>query len=135
MILYASLKNQNKLADFVILDECHALTPKRILYLRQILQKGTRIIFLSATIPDEKKALMDNLCKNVHYDAIPLTRAFKIGLLPVPKLVVHKLYLNTAIVNGKKWEFVSRKPKKGSTEYVYTSHELMYDTLKKTPKN
>ncbi len=75
-ILYASLKSQKDKADFVILDECHALTPLRVQHLRNILQRGTRLIFLSATIPDEKKYIINELCKFVHYDIISLNKHF-----------------------------------------------------------
>ena len=131
-ILYASLKNQKEKADFVILDECHALTPLRVKYLRNILQKGTRIIFLSATITDEKKDLMNNLCKKVHYDTISLNKAFELKLLPEPSLVVHKVYLNTEVVRGKLWEFRARKSKTRIDKYC--SHKDMFMTMKNYPK-
>lgn len=134
-ILYASLKSQSDKADFVVLDECHALTPLRIKYLRNILQKGTRIIFLSATIPQEKKHLMNDLCKKVHYYTISLNDAFRLKLLPKPSLVVHKVYLNKEVVEGKLWEFVARQPKdKKSKKFKYCDHKNMFETLKKTPK-
>jgi len=132
-ILYASLKNQNKPADFIILDECHALTPKRIQYMRQILQQGTRIIFLSATIPDEKKDLMNNLCKKVHYNKISLNKSFEMGLLPTPSLVIHSLHLHDNIVD-KEWEFVAKKAKGKDLKYVKCTHDEMYETLKTLPK-
>jgi len=134
-ILYASLKNQKEKADFLILDECHALTPLRIKHLRQVLQRGTRIIFLSATIPTEKKMLMNALCKKVHYYTISLNEAFRLKLLPEPSLVVHRVYLNDKIVKGKLWEFVARKPKnKNSKKFKYCSHNDMFMTLKNTSK-
>lgn len=134
-ILYASLKNQKDPADFIVLDECHALTPLRIKHLRQILQRGTKIIFLSATIPQEKKYLMNELCKKVHYDIISLNKAFELKLLPEPSLVVHKIHLNDEIVRGKYWEYVARKPKdKLSDDYVYCSHNDMFEVMKATPK-
>lgn len=134
-ILYASLKNQHEPADFVVLDECHALTPKRIKALRQILQRGTRIIFLSATIPLEKKRLMNELCKKIHYNTISLNKAFELDLLPEPSLVVHKVYLNKEIVRGKQWEFKARNPKnKKSGLFKYCTHKEMFMTMKNTPK-
>jgi len=132
-ILYASLKSQNKLADFIILDECHALTPKRITHLRQILQKGTRIIFLSATIPVEKKELMNNLCKKIHYNVLSLNKAFEIGLLPRPNLVVHPIYLQNSI-SDKQWEFVAKKAKGKEGKYIKCTHSEMYSNLKTLPK-
>lgn len=132
-ILYASLKSQNKPADFIILDECHALTPKRITHLRQILQKGTRLIFLSATIPVEKKELMNNLCKKIHYDVLSLNKAFEIGLLPRPNLVVHPIYLQNEI-SDKEWEFIAKKAKGKEGKYIKCTHDEMYDNLKTLPK-
>ena len=134
-ILYASLKNQKIKADFVVLDECHALTPLRIDALKNILQKGVQIIFLSATIPDEKKQLMNSLCRGIYYDTISLNRAFDLKLLPEPSLVVHKVYLNDKIIDNKYWEFCARKPKdKKSDLYKYCTHESMYAVMKSTPK-
>tara|TARA_R110000796_G_scaffold79334_1_gene176390 strand:- start:249 stop:1499 length:1251 start_codon:yes stop_codon:yes gene_type:complete len=136
-ILYASLKNQKVKADFIILDECHALTPKRVDALLHIVKQGTRIIFLSATIPEEKKLLMDQFCGNrIHYDIITLNDAFRLKLLPEPSLVVHKMRLNTKVVGGKLWQFVARKPKgKVNNGFVYCSHKMMYNTMKNTPKD
>ena len=136
-ILYASLKNQKEKADFVILDECHALTPLRIAALKQILQRGTQIIFLSATINEEKKLLMNTLCNNrIHYYTISLNKAFELDLLPKPSLVVHKVYLNKEIVKGKLWEFRARMPKnKKSGVFKTCSHAELFMTLKNTPKN
>ena len=131
-ILYASLKSQKEPADFVVLDECHALTPFRIKHLRNILQRGTRLIFLSATISDEKKSLMIGLCKKIYFDTIDLNMAFEMKLLPEPELVVHRINLNDQIVNGKLWEYTARKAKGNITKYC--SHSDMYAAMKKYPK-
>lgn len=133
-VLYASLKNQKVKADFVILDECHALTPLRIKALRNILQKNTQIIFLSATIPEEKKDLMNNLCKQVHYDTISLNRAFELKLLPEPSLIVHKVFLKKK-VEGKIWEYKYRKAKNGSKAIIKCTHDRLFMTLKNTSKD
>jgi len=132
-VLYASLKNQEAKADFVILDECHALTPLRIKALKNILQRGTKIIFLSATIPYEKKVIMDLFCANrIHYYKISLNKSFELKLLPEPSLVVHRVHLNTEIVRGKLWEYVARKPK--GKVIKYCSHKDMFATMKMYPK-
>ncbi|MGK0464833.1 DEAD/DEAH box helicase [Clostridium sp.] len=133
-VLYASLKNQKKKADFVILDECHALTEKRVLGLRNILQRGTRIIFLSATIPDEKKYLMNNLCKTVYYDTITLNQAFKLNLLPEPSLMIHEVSLSDKVVDGKLWDFVARKAKGKKKITKFCKHNKMYYMMKTYPK-
>ena len=98
-LLYNSLKKYNKGADFVILDECHALTPKRIEAFKGILKRGTKLIFLSATIPDDRKYSMLRLCKKIKFDTIPLIKAIELGLLPEPELVLHKATL-TPIQRG-----------------------------------
>ena len=131
-VLYASLKNQKIKADYVILDECHALTPKRIEALKNILQRGTKLIFLSATIPDEKKYLMNELCKKIHYNIITLNQAFKLKLLPEPSLMVHGIRLSSEIVDGRMWEFTARKSKDG--HIVRCSHEGMFNAMKKHKK-
>jgi len=133
-VLYASLKNQKVKADFVVLDECHALTPLRVKALKQILQKGTKIIFLSATIPEEKKDLMNMMCKSIHYDTISLNKAFELKLLPEPSLVIHKVYLKKK-VERKVWEYNYRKPKKTSKVTRYCKHKDLFMTLKNTPKD
>ena len=131
-VLYASLKNQKIKADYVILDECHALTPKRIEALKNILQRGTKLIFLSATIPDEKKYLMNELCKKIHYNIITLNQAFKLKLLPEPSLMAHGIRLSSEIVDGRMWEFTARKSKDG--HIVRCSHEGMFNAMKKHKK-
>lgn len=135
-ILYASLKNQKEKANFVILDECHALTDLRVVHLVNILQKGTRIIFLSATIPLQKMILMNQLCRNtIYYYKIDLMKAFKLNLLPEPRLVVHQIYLKEEIYKGKKWEFEARQPSdKKSGLYVKTSHGGMFEAMKNNDK-
>lgn len=131
-VLYASLKSQKIKADYVILDECHALTPKRIEALKNILQRGTKLIFLSATIPDEKKYLMNELCKKIHYNIITLNQAFKLKLLPEPSLMVHGIRLSSEIVDGRMWEFTARNSKDG--HIVRCSHEGMFNAMKKHKK-
>ena len=133
-ILYASLKNQKKEADFIIFDECHALTPLRVSHLRNILNKGTRIIFLSATINDAKKQLINSLCKKVHYYKIDLMKAIKLGLVPRPELIVHKMYLKKEI-EGKIWDFTHRKPKKGTNITKYCLHKDLFKVINTYPKS
>jgi len=134
--LYASLKNQKIKADFIILDECHALTPLRLNALKNILQRNTQIIFLSATIPDDKKRMINSFCGNrIHYYTISLNKAFELDLLPKPSLVVHRISLKTEIVRGKYWEFKARAPKnKASNKFKYCSHNELFITLKNTSK-
>lgn len=133
-VLYASLKNQKDKADFIILDECHALTPLRIKALKKILQRGTKIYFLSATIPEDKKRIMNELCANrIHYYTISLNKAFDLNLLPKPSLVVHRVYLNKEIVRNKYWEYTARKPKGKAIKYC--THKEQFMTIKNNHKD
>jgi superfamily II DNA or RNA helicase len=133
ILLYASLSKCKFKADFVVLDECHGLTPTRIKHLRKVLSPGTKIILLSATIPTDKKMLISRLCKRVHYHTITLGQAIDLKLLPEPKLIVHKLYLKDQ-VEGKLWDFEYRKAKGKCLTTKYCSHKDLYQTLKYTPK-
>lgn len=92
-LLYASLHKYKDKADFIILDECHALTPKRIKNMMPLLHRDTKLIFLSATIPMDRQDAIKRLCTSVHFDRIPLKKAIEMGLLPQPELVVHKMRL------------------------------------------
>jgi superfamily II DNA or RNA helicase len=93
-ILYASLHKLKKKADFIILDECHAITEKRATELRRIIGPNTRIIFLSATIPKEKKFLMELIAKEKpKYYTINLLESIRLGLLPKPRVIVHDIEL------------------------------------------
>ncbi len=136
IVLYASLKNQKDILDFIILDECHALTELRLKALSKVVGSKTRVILLSATIPLDKKYLINSLFKNkIHYYKIPLTKAFELKLLPEPSLVVHKIKLNEKIVNGKYWEFKARSPKdKKSGLYKKCKHKDMFIAMKNNKK-
>jgi superfamily II DNA or RNA helicase len=114
IILYASLHKYKDRADFVILDECHALTPKRTNALKSVLHKDVRLIFLSATIPLNKKVQMNAFCRNqIKYNKISLVKAFNLGLLPEPELIVHKFNLSNNHA-GKVWSHQMRKPSENS---------------------
>ncbi len=134
IVLYASLHKYKDKADFVILDECHALTDKRMNSLKNILQKNVRLLFLSATIPLKKKMQINSLCRNqIKYNKISLVKAFNLGLLPEPELIVHKFDLSKKF-NGKVWSHQMRKPKKPG-DASWTCNFKDYNTFKwKVPK-
>jgi superfamily II DNA or RNA helicase len=93
-VLYASSKKLQAKADFIILDECHAITDMRAAHIQRLIGPETRLIFLSATIPDDKKKLISLLSKRkVEYYKISLMDAIKLGLLPKPKVIVHSIDL------------------------------------------
>lgn len=97
ILLYASLHKVSKVADFLILDEVHALTDKRVNQLIRLIGPNTKIIMLSATIPYDKMILISMLCKGiVHTNKISLLDAIDAGLLPVPKVIVHSKQLSNS---------------------------------------
>ena len=133
-ILYASLHKAKENPDFIVLDECHALTTKRAKELKRIIGPSTRVILLSATIPKEKLYLINRICPMTHFYKIDLNKAFKIGLLPEPKIVVHKIKLRNED-SGKLWNFTYRKAKKGSNITKYCKHKDLFKVLKSYPKS
>ncbi len=103
MLLYASLHKVSKVADYIILDECHALTDKRVDALIRLIGKDTKLIFLSATIPYEKRLLVQRLSKaTAHFNTITLIDAINMGLLPEPKVIVH----NSVLSNENKGKYI-----------------------------
>jgi superfamily II DNA or RNA helicase len=132
-LLYASLHKPTKVADFIILDECHALTDKRISNIKNIIGKHTRLIFLSATITNEKKYLISKIAPNAHYYSIPLIKAISLGLLPEPKLVVHRIQLAES-KHVDSWDFVFRKAKNGFRT-LKCKHSELFKVLKNVHKN
>lgn len=97
--LYASLhKHSSKgVVDFVILDECHAITDKRAEHLREIIGPDTLVILLSATVNWKKKIVIENaLCNTFNEYHIGIAKAIKEGLLPAPVVVVHKVTMRPA---------------------------------------
>lgn len=82
--------------DFVVLDEVHALTPKRLGYLLQICDEKTLIISLSATLSPVNFGYLRSLCGYVTEYNIPLHRAIEMGIIPPPKVYVHFIELNAS---------------------------------------
>jgi superfamily II DNA or RNA helicase len=110
-LLYASLHKLNKVVDFIILDECHAITDKRATELVRLIGKNTKLIFLSATIPVEKKTFLSLLSrKNLVYYTITLLDAIDMKLLPTPKVIIHDTKLKDD--NKRSFEFTMNKGKK-----------------------
>jgi superfamily II DNA or RNA helicase len=99
IILYASLhKVSESYYDFIVLDECHGLTWKRLEHLHKIIIPTTKLFLLSATIPSDKKYLIEKLVNNkfVKYATISLDQAIKREMLPKPTIYVHQVNLNSA---------------------------------------
>jgi superfamily II DNA or RNA helicase len=132
VFLYASLhkyQTNSTFPDFIILDECHALTEKRVALLKPIIGPLTKVILLSATIPESKKDLIIQLIGKVRNYKIPLLKAIDLGLLPKPELIVHKMKLTPT----GKYEFKFRKAKGKITKYC--DYKDMWKTIKMYPKD
>lgn len=120
IILYASAKKITK-SDFLILDECHSLTDKRTKLIKPLIYRETKVLYLSATIEDNKKEFIALISRNTaYYYKIPLTEAIDLGLLPTPKVVVHKIKMNKG--NTRKNVFVMKKGK-GKNKVKCNYHE------------
>lgn len=136
IVLYTSMHKEDESADLLIMDECHALTGKRIEKLRQVLSKKTRVVFLSATIPKEKKVLMNSFCRPIKYFPLPLNEAFKLGLLPEPRLFIHHVDLKES---KELYNLKLRKSKSfdenGKEKFVYCDYLDRREALKNTKKN
>lgn len=132
MFLYASLhkhQNNSMYPDFIVLDECHALTDKRVLLLKSLIGPATKVILLSATIPIDKKDLIKGLLGNVYNYKIPLLEAIDLGLLPAPEVVVHKM----SLVSTGTHEFQFRKAKGKITKHC--DYKDMWNVIKTSPKS
>jgi superfamily II DNA or RNA helicase len=128
-VLYASSKKLQAKADFIILDECHALTDMRAAHIQRLIGPDTKLIFLSATIPDDKKKLISLLSKRkVEYYKISLIDAIKLGLLPKPKVIVHSIELLDD--NNRIYEFTMNKglkPKSVMKTVIYSERWKMFN--------
>lgn len=99
--LYASLhKYSDKgYVDFIILDEVHNITQKRLEHLKKIVGPHTRVIMLSATYPEDKRWLLKSLLYKYGEYHISLSQAIELGILPHPRVIVHYYQLDNEIKN------------------------------------
>jgi len=94
--LYASLhKNTNgSYVDFIILDECHAITTKRAEHLKKIIGPKTVVIMLSATVDSTNAMLLRSVLSNFHQYDISISQAIELGILPHPVVNIHYFKMN-----------------------------------------
>ena len=98
--LYDSLHKYDGPVDFVILDECHALTDTRLDELMRITTSNTAIIMLSATVTDFKLMNLATLCRNKYVTSnISISDAIEKGILPPPIVYVHMYKLENSIAS------------------------------------
>lgn len=97
--LYASLHKYSDrgIVDFIILDEVHALTPKRIKELIPMIGPHTRLIMLSATIDGENRYYVKQLAVGYGEYNITITEAIEMRILPHPTVYVHKYKLDDVV--------------------------------------
>lgn len=93
-ITYATLARNKKIQgeyDTVIVDECHHVTDKNLPVLKSI--KNARWIFLSATVPYDKRKLLSSIC-NYETIKVSINDAIKMGILPKPKIYIVQCHLD-----------------------------------------
>ena len=96
--LYASAKKYSDrgFVDFVILDECHAITPARAEHLKMIIGPNTLVIALSATVDVKKAVLLHEVCGAIKRNMIDLQlRSISMGMT-----MKHHLEISGNISNG-----------------------------------
>mgnify|MGYP003120408238 FL=1 len=129
IILYASAKKIVDV-DFLILDECHALTPQKTTLIKSMLTPTTKVIYLSATIKKEKEYLIERMSDDTAgYYRIPLTEAIAMKLLPSPSVVIHKSKLKNG--NDRSYNYIMSKGVKSRAEKVNCAYYNRWDVFNK----
>lgn len=126
--LYASLhKYSDKgIVDFLILDEIHNITEKRLEHLRKIIGPNTRVIMLSATFPEKKYWMLKSLLKSYGEYHISLSEAIKVGILPHPIVYIHYYELDNEVKN--KSLTLKTEYKKEKT-YLHLTEKSVYNMI------
>lgn len=90
---YDSLHKYSDTKANIILDEVHCITELRVSLLKKI--HFSKMIALSATVPDEKKEILQTLVSFKEYH-ISLSEAINTGIVPVPKIYIVDIFLNNS---------------------------------------
>lgn len=131
LFLYHSIQKylEKEKPDLICFDEVHALTPPRVEKINKITSENTFIISLSATVDLEKKKLLTEVCRgNLKSLKIPIKKAIKLGLLPQPKVYIHKIKLDST---RPYLEYKKNKGTKGLRKKMTCNFSKMFDVLKK----
>ena len=129
ILLYASAKKLQDV-DFLILDECHALTPMKTSVIQAMLKPHTKVIYLSATIEKQKKYLIDRMSNNTAaFYRIPLTEAISEGLLPTPVVKIHRAGLKNN--DDRSHIYLMSKGLKAKAEKVNCAYYNRWDVFNK----
>ena len=93
---YASLKkNINEKIDLLILDEGHHATSEVRLDHLTSLEIEKNVVVLTATISEQKKTLLESTFGQFKEYNIPLNKAIEWNILPIPKVYLIPLELDT----------------------------------------
>jgi len=88
--------------DFIILDECHAVTANYLSKFKVHPESTKKIIGLTATLPAEKELLLKKFFEKQIKGALPsiyqaikldMKQAIQIGILPEPRINIHRIFL------------------------------------------
>ena len=101
--------------DFVILDECHAITEIRIEHLKKIIGPNTIVILLSATLPSQKSYLFRSFVGSFYEFNITVDKAIEKGILPYPKIYIHEYTLDD--IDREEYERLTLEVEKNKENY------------------
>lgn len=112
----------------IICDEAHAITVKRRNLIRKNIQYDN-ILFLTATLPDNKRGHIKLLSKDRKYKELPLplNKAIKLGILPEPQINVH--YVEMTKLQRLKYEKIDSSVKQASFNYNDHKTQKAYESL------
>lgn len=130
---YLSLEKKAPIYDVIIFDEAHHLTANNVFSAHQLGLSSTACIFLSASIDNNRKALIQYVSKNFKHIKMTAKDAIDKEALPDPKVLLIPLVLdntNRCIAcktkNGGVWkqtqqgyyEYLSRAVEKYKQQYM-----------------
>lgn len=114
----------------LILDEAHHVTEKRLKYLSII--KGKRVIALSATMPEDKKVLLNKYLGGFHYHRVPIDLLIESGIIKEPKIYVKYLLLDDTETN-RLYKYKKHIRKKGNLTFINYPYYKKYRNPDKRP--
>jgi superfamily II DNA or RNA helicase len=120
---YASLHKYTENRN-IVLDEAHHITDLSLEHLKKI--KFSKLVLLSATVPDEKKKLLYSLAPFKEYN-IPLEQAIEKGIIPPPKVYLVDVFLDSI---NKNQSFIIEKGNKKDRVEVECEYKDRFKYLK-----
>ena len=127
---YASMKNiTSNRYDCIIFDEAHHLKSEKRMQSFSLLQTKKRI-FLSATIQTVLLQIMEETGIRVVTSILNSNTAIDKNLLPIPKIILHKLSLSTTQTVAFKEEWGKKDKRLTVTCDIKTLNKMRYDKYK-----